>query len=769
MNKTIKYFGFAAVGVVAALATSCNMDTPFENGEQGTGTIHLATDIKGETVTRAEIAADDMAALRESAIVYVERKNGNSGRHEVIRKYMGLETIPGQIALAKGHTYIAEGWTGDSVSASFNAKFYRGKSEEFTVDQQAVVALKLNIANVLVSFAPETFELGLSDINMTVSHSRGELTFSESVEGGSTLHNTGYFMMPSTDTSLSYTISAKTADGNIISREGTIENVERAHQYLVRLKGNEAPEWGGGMIKIEIEDIPVIEEEVEIFGRPVIEGVEFDMADQVVGTPGTFTEKIVYVCGYGQIKTLSIGGEKAPAVIKSLSNRDIVNNSPAQTAELNALGITYTHSTSADPSSGKDLDKYTITFSKSFLDALPESSEEYAIEIFAEYSLKTEGDNITKKSNSASLRIANTEEAVEVQAPVVPAESPDPAREPMAITGSKATLTGYLYDDSVADYGIAYREKGTQDWKNVSAKNSANVCRRSATRAGKTTFTVTLTGLKPGTDYEYKCYSDSFDKGEIKTFTTESVFLIPNASFENWSSYSAKTLFGTKNVILPGSEGDKTLSTWGSGNEGAATASMTLTDKSTDMKHSGTYCARLESKSAMGVIAAGNIFVGEYVITDGTNGVLSLGRPYNGSHPEKLKVWANYRPTSGVKVESKNSEYLPANFEGGKDHGQIYVALTTEPVEIRTNPSDRKVFDSENDPTVLAYGQITWTDDFGPDGSLAAVEIPIKYKEAAKSKAAKYLVIVVSASKYGDYFSGAAGSVFYLDDFELIY
>ena len=96
------------------------------------------------------------------------------------------------------------------------------------------------------------------------------------------------------------------------------------------------------------------------------------------------------------------------------------------------------------------------------------------------------------------------------------------------------------------------------------------------------------------------------------------------------------------------------------------------------------------------------------------------------------------------------------------------MALATEPIEIRTNPSNRKVFDVD-DPVVLGYGEVTWTSAFGPDGGLAEVEIPITYFEQAKTKKATHLVVVVSASKYGDYFSGAAGSVMYLDDFELVY
>ncbi|MDE6296291.1 MAG: DUF4493 domain-containing protein, partial [Muribaculaceae bacterium] len=383
MKNIRKYMNFAAVGLLAAVSVSCTMETPFGDIDQGLGALHLSTDIKGKTVTRAEIDVEEMKSLRENAIVYIERKNVNSDRHDVVRKYMGLETIPGDISLQKGHTYLAEGWTGDSVSASFDSKFYRGKTEEFQVEDQTTVVLKLNIANVLVSFAPETFDLGLTDLTMTVGHSRGELTFSDSAEGGSTVHNTGYFMMPSTDTSLSYSLSGKTPDGKVITREGVIENVQRAHQYQIRLKGNASPELGSGLIKIEIEDIPVIEEEVEIFGRPLIQGVEFDLNEQIIGTPGSFNEKIVYVCGYDALSSVVIGGDKAPLAIRNLANHDITNNSQEEAAAFENIGIHVDHVRKQDAASGMMLDQYTLYFSKNFFDALPSSEEEYVIEIHA--------------------------------------------------------------------------------------------------------------------------------------------------------------------------------------------------------------------------------------------------------------------------------------------------------------------------------------------------------------------------------------------------
>ena len=70
---------------------------------------------------------------------------------------------------------------------------------------------------------------------------------------------------------------------------------------------------------------------------------------------------------------------------------------------------------------------------------------------------------------------------------------------------------------------------------------------------------------------------------------------------------------------------------------------------------------------------------------------------------------------------------------------------------------------------MVAYGQVTWKEAFGPDGSLQRVEVPLQYNNRAATSKPLYLVIVCCASKFGDYFSGSSSSVLYIDDFELIY
>lgn len=753
MNSFIKLLSRSAVALtVAAILPSCSMDDPF--GEAGEGNLTITTEINGDVIKTRAIGADELAVLREKCVVYIENSKG------IIRRYRGLDNIPENIKLQTG-SYVAEAWSGDSVSASFDSKFYRGYHKFDINTGQNALTLRCNIANVLASVDPASLDVNLSDLKVTFSHSRGLLEFTE--ENIPTAK--GYFMMPNADKDLNYKIEGKKSDGSAFIKEGKIENVQRAHEYCMTITEEESPVTAGGaLIRIKIADIPLIEETVEVFPGPAVRGVDFNLDEQVVSVDRNFKDTRVYIRGYFGLSSLIMN--LSDNFTGMTSGQNILEGSVM--TDLSSKGIRVERRTSVDAAESQEsgevsVDEVYVTFSKAFLDALPASDKEFAVSF--------EGTDGRHRTGKGTLRIANSDAAIERLAPLATSPTPDPATEPMAVGARRATLSGVVYDaDNAANFGIRYRVQGTSAWTSVypSSGDASGVRRRArTTRAAGVPFSVNLTGLNPGTTYEYQAFCDGYDTAEIVTFTTESIYIIPDASFEDWSTYSAKTMLGTKTVILPGSTGDKMTAYWGSGNEGSATANMTLTNKSTDMVHSGTYSARLETKSALNLIAAGNLFFGYYVRTDGTNGVLSLGRPYNGSHPSKVRVYANYRPASGFTI-GKDHKNFTEIAKGGTDHGQVYVALVDEPIEIRTDPDNQKLFDT-NDPHVLAYGQVTWKEAFGPDGQLQLLEIPFVYNDRANTKRPTHLVIVASASKYGDYFSGSAGSVMYLDDFELVY
>ena len=205
-------------------------------------------------------------------------------------------------------------------------------------------------------------------------------------------------------------------------------------------------------------------------------------------------------------------------------------------------------------------------------------------------------------------------------------------------------------------------------------------------------------------------------RSRLPPLPTEAATPLPNSSFENWQtlSSSAMVLYG------PGEE-----MFWDSGNHGSATLNKNVTTPDETYKHSGRYSVKMQSQFVgvlgIGKFAAGNLFVGQYLRTDGTDGVLSFGRPFT-SRPTKLKGYIKYTP--GTVDYSSTAELA----KGATDIGSVYIAIGdwSEPIEIRTK--DKKLFD-KNDEKIIAYGE--WdltTATQGADGGLLEFEIPLDYR-----------------------------------------
>ena len=326
------------------------------------------------------------------------------------------------------------------------------------------------------------------------------------------------------------------------------------------------------------------------------------------------------------------------------------------------------------------------------------------------------------------------------------------------IYAHSATLHANIVNDDVTDPGFRYREAGTSEWIVVSGVKS-----NMRTRAAGDRISVTLTGLKAGTRYEYQAVSEGFVNENSLFFTTESEYDLPNASFEDWSQDT-----GTKkdNAWIPGAGGVVTF--WDTGNHGSMTMSKNVTTRSTEVFHSGSASAMLQSQfvgvGPIGKFAAGNLFAGSYLETLGTNGHLSFGRAYNGSRPVKLRGYVYYKP--GEVDRSEDDDKHPDVVKGSTDRGIIYVALTTQAVDVNTQT--KELFEA-NASYVLAYGQMIFTGEYGSASAMREFEITLEYKDAALLQRAGYLVITASASQYGDYFTGSTSSVMYLDDLELVY
>lgn len=740
MKKINKIFAISAVVMTAGVALqSCQSEAPFST--DGEGLVRLSVDVNSR-VTRAVEGEEE---LRANARIYISNDKG------VLNKWIGTENIPTDGIYLRYGSYVAEAMAGDSVPASFESKFFKGATE-FTVDSEAVsqVAVTCRIANVVASIDESTIDSDLiKDVVVEIGHTKGALTYA-----GENIMKPGYFMMPSGVTSLEYKISAVNSKDKPFTKTGVIENVLPAHDYRLKFHYNPSEsDNGGAFLTITIVEENLVEEDVVIYGKPAFSWVADDPAldSQIIGTPGGFTSKTLRVGAYQDFKSLTLSSFDSDVVsVLGQEEYDIYDLSETGELGLKNVGILVRRSDTKD-----ELCRFFIEFTDKFLNSFPARDSEYVLTVKAV--------DVSGKDASYDVRIANTEAAIVYADPII-IEFEDFQNDFTSVSARSVTIPVNITDVSVENPALQYRKSGESAWTTVPVNST-----RAAGGAS-----VRLTGLAPATAYQFRVVAGAFVDGayefeseEIGEFTTEGEFAIPNASFEDWSTYNAQTMLGKKDVILPFANGDKLTAFWGSGNEGAATANKVLTNKSTDMINSGTYSARLASDAALGIIAAGNIFTGYYVKTDGTNGVLSVGKEYNGSHPSKLRVFANYRPGGSVTISDGNEKYVDI-VKNGTDQGQIYVALTTEPIEIRTNPNNRKLFD-KNGSEVLAYGEVTWKEAFGTDGSLQLIDIPLEYNDRAKTVKPTHLVIVCSASKFGDYFCGSSKSVMYVDDFELVY
>ncbi|MDE6556946.1 MAG: PCMD domain-containing protein, partial [Duncaniella sp.] len=321
---------------------------------------------------------------------------------------------------------------------------------------------------------------------------------------------------------------------------------------------------------------------------------------------------------------------------------------------------------------------------------------------------------------------------------------------------TSATLTGTILDNTASGFGFELRQAATrsyEDWTPIAATVNGSK------------LTATVNDLVAGTTYEYRVVATKADgtrfEGKTLSFETVSYPQLPNGGFEDWSGSSPMFICANEASMF-----------WDSGNHGSKTMGKDVTEKDTSVKHSGNYSAKLKSQfvglGSIGRFAAGNAFVGKYLKTDGTDGILGWGRPWNPeARPKALKGWIKYSPgTVQDKVFTKVPNFTPSELKeefptGSHDKAIIYIALVDHskvdveykdfPVIIKTKVP--QLFD-KNGSNVKAYGEMIVSEATPGDDM---IEFTINLTDVNPG-AFSHIMIVASASKAGDYFLGGEGS-----------
>jgi len=326
---------------------------------------------------------------------------------------------------------------------------------------------------------------------------------------------------------------------------------------------------------------------------------------------------------------------------------------------------------------------------------------------------------------------------------------------------------------------FAYSSNGT-DWTTVDA-----------TRTGEGLYEATLTGLTGSTTYEYKLVIAGEAQGDSKTFTTEISPNVPNASFEYVSLVSGSSYYKWYDPSCGVEEGQTMF--WGSGNgegsegvKGSGAMGMIITVVDNDSKVDGERSVCAQSGSIVGMLAAGNIFTGQFNGLIGTSGgKVAFGRPWT-SRPTAISVWVKYTTgkvdvikslPAGVTLTTSDYDRAEIKCAIGNWNYKTYGGNKENPVLVNT--TDESTFvDYRTDASTIAFGHAVVYGDGGcsiNDGAKDSVSnsdwrqiiIPLDYHTLTEYPT--HIIISAASSQYGDYFTGSSSAKLWLDKVELIY
>ncbi len=713
MRKNIIYALSCSLLALSAF-TSCSENDLVAEGE---GKVQLKVNIESEVdVITRNVPSE--AELADAAVVRIYSESG------LIRKYNGLSTLPSEMALKSGE-YSVKVVAGDSVPASFDKVYYKGLTP-FTVKaaQLTPVAVPCKIANTLTSVVFEGIDEAFSDYEVKLFLESDTLTFTKA-----NANATGYFMLPSTPGVLGWLFDGTQLNGNKYQKKGSLDNVKPTTKYTITFTFTEAENSNGGaLIEINVDETEIrVDHDVVIFQAPKISGDNFPIAEPVYFELNQADDLSVWVSTSSKLKSLQLDFDRFALAGISQNSLQLVDMAADLASELESKGVLVNNKYNE----AEDKSDFKITFAKSFVEKLTAHEGSYELNITALDS--------NDKTRTAVLTIAASNATITT----LPVEEKD-------VWSTKAILRGQLVQEVEGVLSFRYRAVGSSNWASVAAVRSGNM------------LTAQVSDLAPATTYEYQLYAGDIESSVVSSFKTESALQLPNNSFENW--YKSGKIWYI--------HGENEAMFWDCGNTGSATMNKNVTTADETVLHSGAYSVKLQSQfvgiGTLGKFAAGNLFAGEYLKTDGTDGILGFGREFD-SRPVKLRGYYKYR--TGDITHSSLSDHP----KGAPDVAHIYVALgdwelesyegKDYPVIIKTKTSERKLFDSQ-DPAIIAYGEIIPSVDTDGDG-MHMFEIEIDYRTYERKPT--HIVLVASASKYGDYFTGSTSSTMWLDDLELIY
>ena len=326
-----------------------------------------------------------------------------------------------------------------------------------------------------------------------------------------------------------------------------------------------------------------------------------------------------------------------------------------------------------------------------------------------------------------------------------------------------------------------YREKNNAEWLDVNPDD--------ITSEGGT-FVAHIKNLLPETEYEVTVRSGD-ESTAPEEFVTSPATKIPNGSFEYASFVRGTNYYKFYDPDCNVEEGMNMF--WGSGNgegsegvNGSANMGIIITtiDKQTKVDGMQSVCA--QTSQMAGILAAGNLFTGQFAgLVGSSGGMVNFGRPWT-SRPLAVKMSCRYE-TSKVDIIGDKLPPAVRLTKNDYDRAQIKIALGvwdyrkyggTKDSPVHVNTTNESTFvDFNTDPSTVANGElIIHKDSYILNGTdkvdastaeWAEYIIPLDYHML--DVIPTHIIISCAASQYGDYFTGCSTSKLWIDKVELVY
>lgn len=286
------------------------------------------------------------------------------------------------------------------------------------------------------------------------------------------------------------------------------------------------------------------------------------------------------------------------------------------------------------------------------------------------------------------------------------------------------------------------------------------------------TYTGFATGLTASTEYEYRLVNkDEVVIGATQSFTTattDAQTALYNGNFDLWTK--------SGDTVYPGSaeEAGNTTSFWNTSNPGTSQglgATFGAVNPTTGVQSpvhttgESAYAAKLQTTNKFGVLAAASLYTGSFLGLDGMSANMEFGKSFT-SRPVALHGYYMYTPQVINRV-SRVPEGVEITKNETMDQCAIFIALAKKSFTFNNNKEEEYI-DYEGDDNIIAYGELPSGAATSGD-SYTEFTIPLKYKESQFGEQPTHIIIVCSASKYGDYMTGGDNSLLYVDDFSLMY